>query len=206
MLFLIKLVHSKYKIIKFEKKCYNNNIKLILAGFFCYQELLLLHKLKKIEFRFLYRTEERTMNKRIFSIGTAVFVVFILISSVTAVSITNKKAIDPESDDIYYQWKIDGINTDWEGPYESGQAVDLIITFSTPGDHTIKARAQEDIHKLRGEWSDSFNIKVSKPRNRLFNILDFPIIDRFPLLAKLIQIPIKGSYNCVSNVIFYDSN
>lgn len=91
-----------------------------------------------------------------------------------------------EDDNIYYQWKIDGINTDWEGPYKSGQAVDIIITFLTPGDHTIKARAQ-DVHEVIGEWSNSFKITVSKPRNRLFTIFDLPGIDKIPLIANLIQ-------------------
>jgi hypothetical protein len=95
-------------------------------------------------------------------------------------------ARDPEGDNIYYQWKIDGIPTDWEGPYESEQEVNLKYSFKTLKDHTIIARAK-DTYNVIGEWSNPLTITVSRVKSRLFNFFDILNIEKFPILIKIKQ-------------------
>ena len=96
-------------------------------------------------------------------------------------------AIDPESDDIYYQWKYDGIFSEWEGPFESEQAVYFITSFVNSGEHTIKARAKDD-NSWVSDWSDEITVVIPKSKSKSMNLFKYLDLDRFPVIAKILRI------------------
>ena len=64
-------------------------------------------------------------------------------------------------------------------------------TWSREGTYTIRAKAR-DIHGLESEWT---TLEINMPRNKqldkpLFQRILEQLIQRFPLFAKLLQIPV----------------
>jgi predicted acyl esterase len=73
---------------------------------------------------------------------------------------------DPENEDVqlFIDWG-DGINTDWIGPYSSGEEITLNHTWTNWEIFTIKAKAK-DINGAQSEWAyHTFNL----PKTRFFN-------------------------------------
>jgi hypothetical protein len=62
------------------------------------------------------------------------------------------KAIDPDGHDIYYyvEWG-DGTNSEWIGPYLSGQEITRSHTWVNMGTYCVRARAK-DIYGAKGDW------------------------------------------------------
>lgn len=60
-------------------------------------------------------------------------------------------AVDPQGDDVYLyvNWG-DGTNTDWQGPYESNEIIQVSHAFSEQKNYTIKAKAK-DIYGHEGK-------------------------------------------------------
>lgn len=60
---------------------------------------------------------------------------------------------DPDGDDLYYfvDWG-DGFNTDWIGPYDSGEEVTVTNEWSSPGEYNVRARAK-DVNDVVSKWS-----------------------------------------------------
>jgi hypothetical protein len=94
------------------------------------------------------------------------------------------KSSDPEGENIYYyiDWG-DGTNTDWLGPYSSGEELNLEHTWSTTKIYTIKAKSK-DVNQDESEFSNH-NINIPRPikirRTILLNLFEqfsnmFPII------------------------------
>lgn len=56
----------------------------------------------------------------------------------------NVFAVDPQDDDVYLyvDWG-DNTNTDWEGPYDSGEEIQLVHSFSERKNYTILAKAKD---------------------------------------------------------------
>ena len=96
---------------------------------------------------------------------------------------------DPDDNDVYYyvDWGDDN-NSDWVGPYSSGQEVILNHTWSIGKKYTISVKAK-DIFFDESEW-ETFEIVL--PRNILsINSLFFKFLEnllhRFPMIQKLIK-------------------
>ncbi|MFH1013769.1 MAG: PKD domain-containing protein, partial [Thermoplasmatota archaeon] len=72
---------------------------------------------------------------------------------------------DPESDQIYYwfDWA-DGTNSDWIGPYTSGQTASMSHTWSAQGSYSIKVKVK-DVLGLESVWSDPLPISMPQTRN-----------------------------------------
>jgi len=90
----------------------------------------------------------------------------------------------PLGRDVYYfmDWGDDSVER-WIGPYSSGEEVIVFHNWSKMGVYTIKARAK-DTDNLWGPWS---SLDVFIPRDRSAdNMLFWRLIERFPLLQKLI--------------------
>ena len=67
---------------------------------------------------------------------------------------------DPDNDDVYYfvNWG-DGTNSEWLGPYASGEEVKISHSWSLSDSYDITARAK-DSNSLISDWSNPFNIEI----------------------------------------------
>ena len=92
---------------------------------------------------------------------------------------------DSEGENVYLfiDWG-DGTNTDWLGPYNSGEEVTMDHTWSTTKIFTIKAKAK-DINEDESEFS-LHNINI--PRSRLISRLFLPrLLEQFPNLFPILR-------------------
>jgi hypothetical protein len=72
---------------------------------------------------------------------------------------------DPEGGQIYYMWNWgDGNETDWIGPFASGQTADASHSWEIIGDYEISVMAKDEMG-AKSEWSE---------------ILVFPVIENTP--------------------------
>jgi len=70
---------------------------------------------------------------------------------------------DPDGDHVYYQWHWGGDgDSEWFGPFESGEEVSMAHSFSTTGNHWIKVKAKDTHNEESGE-SDSLLVYVVQP-------------------------------------------
>jgi hypothetical protein len=73
-------------------------------------------------------------------------------------------ANDPNYDDIYYKWGWgDGTETDWIGPYFSGEEDYQYHTFNENGTYIVKVKAK-DSFGLESEWG---TLNVVMPKNKI---------------------------------------
>jgi predicted acyl esterase len=87
---------------------------------------------------------------------------------------------DPEGEDyqLYVDWG-DGTNSNWIGPYSSGEDVTLEHTWSTTQIYTIKAKAK-DVNEDESEFS---NHNINIPRSReITNPILIRFLERFSIL------------------------
>ncbi|RLF35125.1 MAG: hypothetical protein DRN08_03550, partial [Thermoplasmata archaeon] len=74
--------------------------------------------------------------------------------------------IDPDGDQIYYKWSWgDGNMSNWLGPYNSGETVNVSYSWSKKGRYEVKVKSR-DIHKAESEWSDP--LVVNMPVDKVF--------------------------------------
>ena len=94
---------------------------------------------------------------------------------------------DIDGDIIYYLWDWgDNTNTEWIGPYNSGEVINISHTWETRGDYSIKVKARDE-DNFESEWSDP--LVISMPRNYI-NINEYisQIIGKYNLLSLLNKI------------------
>ena len=90
------------------------------------------------------------------------------------------KSTSPIDNELYYwiEWG-DNSDTEWIGPYESGETVNLAHKWQTIGRFTIKARAK-DTENLWSPWS------VLNPKTKSIpNTFYLQFLERFPFLQRL---------------------
>ena len=92
---------------------------------------------------------------------------------------------DPEGDAVMYNVDWGDGDTEWTEYGDSGVEIILNHTWFASGKYTIKAKAI-DIHGAESEWAE---FTATIPRNKTTNnqILLLRLLERFPLLQKLIQ-------------------
>lgn len=92
---------------------------------------------------------------------------------------------DPDRDVIYYlfDWG-DGTDSDWQGPYNSGDECNLPHSWTKKGSYEIKVKAK-DMHDLESDWSDPLQITMSK--NKPIKIFFIHCLNKFPILLKILQ-------------------
>jgi hypothetical protein len=91
---------------------------------------------------------------------------------------------DPELDKIYYifDWG-DGTESEWIGPYESGQECNISHIWIEEGNYVIKVKAK-DTYGKESEWSDPLIISMPKSKIILFPLL-YNIFKKISLLLSL---------------------
>jgi hypothetical protein len=98
-------------------------------------------------------------------------------------------AVDPQEDDVYLyvNWG-DGTNTSWLGPYESGEEIQVIHSFTEQKNYTIKAKAK-DITGHEGK-EQPLIIKIPFSYNIPFFLFWARFFERnphvFPILRQLL--------------------
>lgn len=98
----------------------------------------------------------------------------------------NFTTIDPNGDDVYYyiDWGAGG-DTEWIGPYKSGEKISLERKWKNQGTYIIRARAK-DTNNMWGPWGE---IEILIPRNKAsFYHFIFSLLERFPILQKIFNI------------------
>jgi PKD repeat protein len=100
---------------------------------------------------------------------------------------------DPDGDQVYYwfDWD-DGTNSGWIGPLASGATGSAKHTWTSQGSYQIKVKAK-DTNGVESPWSDP--LSVSMPKNKPYTnrpVLQLlqNLMQRFPLLARLLQLPV----------------
>lgn len=86
---------------------------------------------------------------------------------------------DADGDDLSYQFDWgDDTESKWEGPYKSGQTVEIIKKWEETGNYQVRVRAK-DIKGTPSEWSDP--LPVQMPHNYIFeqNGLFYKILQAF---------------------------
>jgi len=67
---------------------------------------------------------------------------------------------DPNAgDELYYQWSWGNEESDWFGPYPSGQSVQAIHNWVIAGDYPVKVKAKDN-NGLESVWSDEITIHI----------------------------------------------
>ena len=93
---------------------------------------------------------------------------------------------DLYGDNIFYMWDWgDGENSDWLGPYESGETVESSHIWNKQGIHRIRVKAK-DVYDCESDWSDP--LSVSMPKNKPYiNTPFLNFLQEHPLIYQLIQ-------------------
>jgi hypothetical protein len=95
---------------------------------------------------------------------------------------------DPNGDEIWYlfDWG-DDTNSDWVGPFASGEVGSASHTWSKQDNYQIRAIAKNE-NGVQSEWSDPLTVNMPKYRQislfRFVPILRF-LFQRFPILTEL---------------------
>ena len=66
---------------------------------------------------------------------------------------------DFEADDVYYMWHWGNEVSDWLGPYDSGETVEIPHIWNVPGDFDIKVMAKDEAGG-ESSWSDIISINI----------------------------------------------
>ena len=96
---------------------------------------------------------------------------------------------DPEGHSIYYMWDWgDGNQSEWLGPYNTGETCEAIHMWEEQDDYEIRVKAKDE-HGKESEWSDP--LEVAMPHIHDFNPIVWLIeqlIQRFPFLEPYLEI------------------
>ena len=94
------------------------------------------------------------------------------------------ESTDPEKDQLYYfvDWD-DGSNTDWIGPFNSGDTVIINHTFTNKGTFKIKA-ISKDINELESKWGE-LTVSIPKCREIKNNYL-YSLIVRYQTIFQIL--------------------
>ena len=69
--------------------------------------------------------------------------------------------IDPDNDQVWYQWNFGSYTTTWFGPYASGATAQTLYTWSTPGTYEVTVKAK-DHNDFESDWSAPLLVTVTE--------------------------------------------
>jgi len=92
---------------------------------------------------------------------------------------------DPEGNQVYYwfDWD-DGSNSEWLGPYNSGEKINSSHIWDSKGSYNIRVKTK-DSNGAQSEWSDP--LSVTMPRNKIANRPIIKFLEQYPILYQLLQ-------------------
>ena len=97
---------------------------------------------------------------------------------------------DPQNDQLYYlfDWG-DGEQSEWIGPYESGQICEENHSFTKKGSYTIKVKAK-DSKDHESNWSEPLYVSMPKFKGIQITLIEklYSHPNLFPLLRLLFQL------------------
>lgn len=84
----------------------------------------------------------------------------------------NTITTDPDNDNVYYKYDIDGHDYGWVGPFESGKEhIEKIIVIVPVGTYTLGVQAK-DTYGAESEWTYAL-FNVIKPRSVSSPLINF---------------------------------
>jgi hypothetical protein len=93
---------------------------------------------------------------------------------------------DPNNDNIYFNFNWDdGTNSDWLGPFESGEECSASHTWSKQSKYEVRARVKDE-NGFISEWSNPLTVSI--PRSKSIRKTIFYWITESPIIDRLIQI------------------
>jgi len=104
---------------------------------------------------------------------------------------------DPDGDQVYYKWDWgDGENSEWLGPYNSGEVISAIHAWSTANDYKVKVKAK-DINNSESLWSSILTVIISEqlPEKELAIGVSLTVIEGNPFNVNITE---EASGNAVS--------
>jgi hypothetical protein len=78
-------------------------------------------------------------------------------------------ALDPEADQVYYQWNWgDGNISEWSGPYVFGESAQGTHMYAENGTYNVTVRSK-DVFAAESTWSAVYQVKI-QPQFRFYNL------------------------------------
>jgi hypothetical protein len=95
------------------------------------------------------------------------------------------ESTDPDGEDIYYyvSWTSSSLDSDWFGPYHSGETMSLDLSWEGEMEYTIHAKARD----MFGEDSEISTLEVSIPKSKSISTPFFSILENHPNMFPLLQ-------------------
>jgi len=96
-------------------------------------------------------------------------------------------SFDSDGDDVKFciDWDGDGEIDEVNSYNESGEMIEIMHTWNKRGNYKVQVYAK-DPYGYTSEWSDPLTINI--PRARTINILFLKILEKFPILQRLINL------------------
>jgi hypothetical protein len=96
--------------------------------------------------------------------------------------------IDPQGDQLYYKWDWgDGTDSDWLGPFESGDSCEGSHSWTEKGDYDIRVITKDKFGK-ESEWSDPLKVSMPKSKGKNTNHVFIRFLQIHPNLFPFLRI------------------
>jgi hypothetical protein len=68
---------------------------------------------------------------------------------------------DVDGDQVYYKWSWGAEESDWMGPYTSGETISAVHAWSVVGSYSVKVKAK-DVNGAESNWSQEVPVTINK--------------------------------------------
>ena len=69
--------------------------------------------------------------------------------------------VDPDGDQVYYLWHWGDEISNWMGPFDSGETIEVSHIWDEKGTYNIRVKAK-DIYGAESDWSDPLSVSIPK--------------------------------------------
>ena len=98
--------------------------------------------------------------------------------------------MDPNGDQLYYQWDFGDGPGSWDGPYSSGSPVSMSHIWSAEGTYLVKVKAKDE-HGAQSTWSNPLSVTMPKKKDSSFGTI---FVFGTNVEVKIIQLPPGEDY------------
>ena len=96
-------------------------------------------------------------------------------------------ATDPDEDQLWYRWRWgDGVYSEWEGPYASGETASSSHSWKEAANYKLRVMTKDEFDQ-ETDWSESLEVTVTKSRS-LQHIFIQNLMEKFPNIFRVLQI------------------